>query len=109
MEKTEILEKIKKAENGVEEAVLRAEEESKKIIVDAKLEARNIVEEAEKEAEKVKAEIIEKSKGIIESEKAKIKDKWNKDISDTESRGRNGLSNAADFLYKEFVRMVEHD
>jgi len=109
MEKTEILEKIKEAEKRVEEAVLNAEEEAKKIIVDAKLEARNIVEEAEKEAEKVKEEILEKAKGLIEEEKAKIREKWNKEISNTESSGKKGLESAADFLYQEFVRMVEHD
>jgi ATP synthase H subunit len=106
MEKTEILEKIKEAEKRVDEAVLSAEEESKKIIVDAKLEARKIIEEAEKEGEKVKAEIIEKAKGLIEQEKAKIREEWNKEISNTEASGKKGLDRAADFLYNEFVRMI---
>ncbi len=108
MEKTEILEKIKEAEKGAEESVSNAEEEKKKTIANAKLEARKIRDDAEKEADKIKNETVDNAKGNIEQEKGKLKDEWNKKISDIESKGKQNVDQAVDFLYKEFMEMVEN-
>ncbi|MFP3910189.1 MAG: ATP synthase archaeal subunit H [Archaeoglobaceae archaeon] len=108
MEKTEILEKIKEAEKGAEETISNAEEEKKKTIANAKLEARKIREDAEKEADKVKNEIIDSARGNIEQEKSKLKEEWSKRISDLESKGKQNIDEAVEYMYKEFIGMVEN-
>ncbi|AEA46330.1 ATP synthase H subunit [Archaeoglobus veneficus SNP6] len=108
MEKTEILERIKEAELKVEQDIAAAQEEAKQIIANAKEEARKIIEEAEQEAEKIRAEVLEKAKALIEEEKNKIKDQWTQEISSIEKRGKDNAWNAAEFLYNEFIGMVEH-
>jgi V/A-type H+-transporting ATPase subunit G/H len=108
MEKTEILEKIKDAEKKVEEDILSLEEERKKTILNAKLEARKTLEDAQKEAEKVREEIIEKARSLIEAEKGTTREKWSEEITKVETKGKANVESAVDFLFNEFLRMVEH-
>jgi V/A-type H+-transporting ATPase subunit G/H len=108
MDKAEILKKIKEAEIKVEEDTKAAEEWSKNAILEAKMEARKIIEEAENEAEKIKAEILENAKAQIEVEKEEIRKKKMKEVEEIAEKGKESLWKAVDFLYNEFVGMVEH-
>ena len=83
-------------------------EDAKNTINEAKVKARQIIEDAEKEAEKIKTEILEKAKAEIEKEKQQIKSDLSKQISEIESKGKANLQNAVEFLYKEFIGMIEY-
>ncbi len=108
MDKAEILKKIKEAEIRVEEDTKNAEEWKKNAILQAKMEARKIIEDAENEAAKIKAQILEEAKAKIEAEKEEIRKKKMKDVESVEERGKENLWKAVDFLYNEFIGMVEH-
>uniref|UniRef100_A0A7C4S5V3 ATP synthase archaeal subunit H n=1 Tax=Geoglobus ahangari TaxID=113653 RepID=A0A7C4S5V3_9EURY len=108
MEKAEILEKIKEAEQRMEEMIREAEEEKKKKILTAKEEARKLIEKAEEEAKKIKEEIISKSRADIDLEKTKIKERRTAEINSIVKKGESKINEVAEFLYNEFVRAIEH-
>ncbi len=108
MERTEILEKIKEAEQQLDEAIRAAEEEKKKKIFAAKEEARTIIENAKAEAEKIKEEILEKAKRDIDLEKTKIKERRIAEINSIAKKGESRINEVVDFLYTEFVRLIEN-
>ena len=108
MEKAEILEKIKEAEQRMEENIREAEEERKKKIFVAKEEARNLIEKAKEEAEKIKEEIISKSRADIDLEKTKIKESRTAEINSIVKRGESKIDEVVEFLYTEFVRAIEN-
>jgi len=44
----------------------------------------------------------------IEKEKESIKSSLSREISDIESKGKSNMQNAVEFLYKEFIGMIEY-
>ncbi len=108
MEKTEILEKIREAEIKVEEDIKNAEEQKKNTILKAKMDARRIVEDAENEASKVREKILNSIKDQIKIEKDKIKQERLEKIAKIEKKGKENIEKAVDYLFNEFLRMVEH-
>jgi len=108
MEKTEILEKIREAEIKVEEDIKNAEEQKKNTILKAKMDARRIVEDAENEASKVREKILNSIKDQIKIEKDKIRQERLEEIAKIERKGKENIEKAVDYLFNEFLRMVEH-
>ncbi|RLI76850.1 ATP synthase archaeal subunit H [Archaeoglobales archaeon] len=108
MEKTEILEKIREAEIKVEEDIKNAEEQKKNTILKAKMDARRIVEDAENEASKVREKILNSIKDQIKIEKDKIRQERLEEIAEIEKKGKENIEKAVDYLFNEFLRMVEH-
>ncbi len=108
MERAEILEKIKEAEQKLDEEIREAEEEKKKKIFTAKEEARSIIENAKAEAEKIKEEILEKAKRDIDLEKTKIKERRIAEINNIAKKGESRIDEVVEYLYTEFVRLIEN-
>lgn len=108
MEKTEIFEKIKRAELETEDKIKKAEEFKKNKIFEAKIQARKIIEDAENEAIRIRNEMLEKAKKDIETQKQDIRRVKSKEIEEVEVKGKSNIWKAVDYLYNEFVRAVEH-
>jgi len=106
MAKTEILLRIKKAENDAKALIAEAAEAKSRRILEAKNAAGKIIRGAEEEAEKFAAEYLGKAKEDINREKKWILKGGLSEAEQIKAKAEKNVNKAAEYLIAEFERTV---